>query len=231
MMRLLNLLLAAALLAAPALGFVAPTPSRGVARAAASVSTSSRQARTVVHMGGKTSKFGIFSPAVYAAKAAIGEKELNKVRAKAITLHSQGKTRHPILSSRISQWPRATPPPPHSDPLSPPRSDQDLLQLGRHAAADEQPHHQARQDQRRHARLPRIGLPLLDLRTRTHFSFKAWNHDCLYLANCPMHLMQPRAYGVGTKTHAWLASHFEIALGDAGALGGRRAHRLVLIRL
>mmetsp|Transcript_1448 Transcript_1448/g.2205 ORF Transcript_1448/g.2205 Transcript_1448/m.2205 type:complete len:128 (+) Transcript_1448:104-487(+) len=40
-------------------------------------------------MGGKKSKFGIFSPAVYAAKLALGEKKLNKIRGKGISLHSQ----------------------------------------------------------------------------------------------------------------------------------------------
>jgi hypothetical protein len=40
-------------------------------------------------MGGKKSKFGIFSPAVYAAKIALGEKKLNKIRGKGISLHSQ----------------------------------------------------------------------------------------------------------------------------------------------
>lgn len=39
-------------------------------------------------MGGKKAKFGIFSPAVYAAKIAIGEKKLNKLRGKGISLHS-----------------------------------------------------------------------------------------------------------------------------------------------
>lgn len=35
------------------------------------------------------SKFGIFSPAVYAAKLALGEKKLNQVRGKGISLHSK----------------------------------------------------------------------------------------------------------------------------------------------
>lgn len=43
-------------------------------------------------MMGKIAKFGIFSPAVVAAKAVLGEKELNKVRGKAISLHSQAIT-------------------------------------------------------------------------------------------------------------------------------------------
>lgn len=43
-------------------------------------------------MGGKMSKFGIFSPAVYVAKAVLGEQKLNKLRGKAIALHSQAIT-------------------------------------------------------------------------------------------------------------------------------------------
>jgi len=42
--------------------------------------------------GGKQSKFGIFSPAVYVAKFALGESRLNKIRGKAISLHSQAIT-------------------------------------------------------------------------------------------------------------------------------------------
>lgn len=48
--------------------------------------------RTSLQMGGKMSKFGIFSPAVYAAKAVLGEQKLNKIRGKAIALHSQAIT-------------------------------------------------------------------------------------------------------------------------------------------
>jgi len=40
-------------------------------------------------MAGKVAKFGIFSPAVYVVKAAVGEKELNKLRGKGISYHSQ----------------------------------------------------------------------------------------------------------------------------------------------
>eukprot|EP00549_Striatella_unipunctata_P025072 CAMPEP_0118697304 /NCGR_PEP_ID=MMETSP0800-20121206/14411_1 /TAXON_ID=210618 ORGANISM="Striatella unipunctata, Strain CCMP2910" /NCGR_SAMPLE_ID=MMETSP0800 /ASSEMBLY_ACC=CAM_ASM_000638 /LENGTH=138 /DNA_ID=CAMNT_0006596679 /DNA_START=128 /DNA_END=544 /DNA_ORIENTATION=- len=39
-------------------------------------------------MGGKKSKFGIFSPAVIGAKVVLGDNELKKIRAKAIGLHS-----------------------------------------------------------------------------------------------------------------------------------------------
>lgn len=42
-----------------------------------------------LHMGGKMSKFGIFSPAVYGAKLVLGTDKLNKIRGKAISLHSQ----------------------------------------------------------------------------------------------------------------------------------------------
>ncbi|CAM9301043.1 unnamed protein product [Choristocarpus tenellus] len=38
---------------------------------------------------GKMAKFGLFSPAVIAAKVALGETRLNKIRGKAIALHSQ----------------------------------------------------------------------------------------------------------------------------------------------
>ncbi|KAG7351134.1 hypothetical protein IV203_010494 [Nitzschia inconspicua] len=42
-----------------------------------------------LHMGGKMAKFGIFSPAVYGAKLVLGTEKLNKIRGKAISLHSQ----------------------------------------------------------------------------------------------------------------------------------------------
>jgi len=38
---------------------------------------------------GSMAKFGIFSPAVYGAKVALGTEKLNKLRGKAISLHSQ----------------------------------------------------------------------------------------------------------------------------------------------
>lgn len=52
------------------------------------VSSNRRAARPVITMG-KMAKFGLFSPAVLAAKEALGEKRLNKIRGQAITLHSQ----------------------------------------------------------------------------------------------------------------------------------------------
>ena len=44
---------------------------------------------TELFMGGKTAKFGIFSPGVIVAKAALGETKFNKLRGKVISLHSQ----------------------------------------------------------------------------------------------------------------------------------------------
>lgn len=38
---------------------------------------------------GKMAKFGVFSPVVYAAKIVLGQEKLNKIRGKAISLHSQ----------------------------------------------------------------------------------------------------------------------------------------------
>jgi hypothetical protein len=38
---------------------------------------------------GAMAKFGIFSPAVYGAKLVLGSEKLNKLRGKAISLHSQ----------------------------------------------------------------------------------------------------------------------------------------------
>jgi hypothetical protein len=38
---------------------------------------------------GSMAKFGVFSPAVYVAKLTLGNDKLNKVRGKAISLHSQ----------------------------------------------------------------------------------------------------------------------------------------------
>jgi len=44
--------------------------------------------KTSLQMGSQA-KFGIFSPAVYAAKIALGNDKLNEIRGKAISLHSQ----------------------------------------------------------------------------------------------------------------------------------------------
>lgn len=47
-----------------------------------------RQMDTSLQMG-KQAKFGVFSPAVYGAKVVLGTDKLNKIRGKAISLHSQ----------------------------------------------------------------------------------------------------------------------------------------------
>ncbi|GMH73022.1 hypothetical protein TrVE_jg9108 [Triparma verrucosa] len=44
--------------------------------------------RSTQLFGGKQAKFGIFSPAVYGAKLVLGEKKLQGIRGKAISLHS-----------------------------------------------------------------------------------------------------------------------------------------------
>ena len=44
--------------------------------------------RSSLQMGSQA-KFGIFSPAVYVAKIGLGNDKLNKIRGKAISLHSQ----------------------------------------------------------------------------------------------------------------------------------------------
>merc|ERR1712071_473526 len=51
--------------------------------------TRSRSGVSSLHMGGGVAKFGIFSPAVYAAKVLLGDLELKKIRGKGISLHSQ----------------------------------------------------------------------------------------------------------------------------------------------
>uniref|UniRef100_A0A7S1BXE9 PS II complex 12 kDa extrinsic protein n=1 Tax=Corethron hystrix TaxID=216773 RepID=A0A7S1BXE9_9STRA len=48
----------------------------------------SRQYKTTISMA-KVAKIGVFSPAVYAAKFALGTPKLNQFRGKAISLHSQ----------------------------------------------------------------------------------------------------------------------------------------------
>mmetsp|Transcript_30558 Transcript_30558/g.64405 ORF Transcript_30558/g.64405 Transcript_30558/m.64405 type:complete len:130 (+) Transcript_30558:103-492(+) len=50
---------------------------------------SSRQTQHSNLQMGSQAKFGIFSPAVYGAKIILGNDKLNKIRGKAISLHSQ----------------------------------------------------------------------------------------------------------------------------------------------
>ena len=57
-------------------------------RAANSSAAPVRTGASSLQMGSQA-KFGIFSPAVYGAKIVLGTDKLNKVRGKAISLHSQ----------------------------------------------------------------------------------------------------------------------------------------------
>ena len=57
-------------------------------RSAAPITRAQNMRKGDMRMG-KMAKFGVFSPAVYAAKIVLGEDKLNKIRGKAISLHSQ----------------------------------------------------------------------------------------------------------------------------------------------
>jgi hypothetical protein len=57
-------------------------------RAAITTACPARSGASSLQMG-NMAKFGIFSPAVYGAKIALGTEKLNKFRGKAISLHSQ----------------------------------------------------------------------------------------------------------------------------------------------
>ena len=65
-----------ALIMAVAMGFQAPQPP----------------VRRQTELYGKLAKFGIASPAVYAGRIVLGDKGLEKIRGKAIALHSQAIT-------------------------------------------------------------------------------------------------------------------------------------------
>jgi hypothetical protein len=55
---------------------------------AVSAPVNPRTGKSTLQMG-SMAKFGIFSPAVYGAKIVLGQDKLNKIRGKAISLHSQ----------------------------------------------------------------------------------------------------------------------------------------------
>lgn len=57
-------------------------------RRSAASPASARTGTTGLQMG-SMAKFGVFSPAVYGAKIVLGQDKLNKIRGKAISLHSQ----------------------------------------------------------------------------------------------------------------------------------------------
>ncbi|KAL7500968.1 hypothetical protein ACHAWT_009341 [Skeletonema menzelii] len=89
-------LIVVALVASSVQGF-APSSLGGISGGSNFVvSQRSRVAQPVARSNSKSSlqmgsqaKFGIFSPAVYGAKIALGNDKLNKIRGKAISLHSQ----------------------------------------------------------------------------------------------------------------------------------------------
>jgi hypothetical protein len=67
--------------------FVVSQRPRAVSTAAPST-VAQRTGSSSLQMG-NMAKFGVFSPAVYAAKVVLGADKLNKIRGKAISLHSQ----------------------------------------------------------------------------------------------------------------------------------------------
>lgn len=78
---------------APVSAFIAATPvaARRTPFAGAAVCHVARP-QTAKWTMGKVSKFGPFSPAVIVVRLIIGQKSLNKIRGKAISLHSQAIT-------------------------------------------------------------------------------------------------------------------------------------------
>ncbi|KAL9179879.1 hypothetical protein ACHAXT_007849 [Thalassiosira profunda] len=98
MNRILSLLLIAVALAASSVQGFAPSSLGGVSGGSnfvvsqrprtAAQPVARSNSRTSLQMGSQA-KFGIFSPAVYGAKIALGNDKLNKIRGKAISLHSQ----------------------------------------------------------------------------------------------------------------------------------------------
>ena len=96
MARLVSLvLLVVALVASSVQGF-APSSLGGisggsnfvVSQRPRAAKPAARTGKTSLQMGSQA-KFGIFSPAVYVAKVALGNDKLNKIRGQAISLHSQ----------------------------------------------------------------------------------------------------------------------------------------------
>lgn len=73
-------------------GFVPSTRMNTIAKFNHMPQVEESSRREMKLYGGKKAKFGIFSPAVYVAKVVLGESKLNKLRGKAISLHSQAIT-------------------------------------------------------------------------------------------------------------------------------------------
>ena len=63
--------------------------SRGSHAPATATTTTTRRGKATELYMGSQAKFGVFSPAVYAAKVVLGQDKLNKIRGKAISYHSQ----------------------------------------------------------------------------------------------------------------------------------------------
>jgi hypothetical protein len=91
---LVALLVASASAFAPSIGSTRGSSFASLMGAASTTTTTPRRThsngKSELYMaGGKQAKFGIFSPAVYAAKLMLGTEKLNKFRGKAISYHSQ----------------------------------------------------------------------------------------------------------------------------------------------
>uniref|UniRef100_A0A7S2CST4 Uncharacterized protein n=1 Tax=Florenciella parvula TaxID=236787 RepID=A0A7S2CST4_9STRA len=86
-------LVAVLTLCVSAQAFAPMTPVKSMSQAAAAPVALRRvpNQRSALQMG-NNAKFGIFSPAVVAARAVLGDKTLNKLRGKGISLHSQAIT-------------------------------------------------------------------------------------------------------------------------------------------
>lgn len=90
-----SLALLFAVLVAAVQGFTAVSSTGGSSfvisqrpRVSAATACPARSGASSLQMGSQA-KFGIFSPAVYGAKIVLGSDKLNKIRGKAISLHSQ----------------------------------------------------------------------------------------------------------------------------------------------
>ncbi|KAL7541640.1 hypothetical protein ACHAXR_011075 [Thalassiosira sp. AJA248-18] len=96
MNRFISLLLIVVALAASSVQGFAPSSLGGVSGGSNFVvsqrpvkqQVARSSSRTSLQMGSQA-KFGVFSPAVYGAKITLGNDKLNKIRGKAISLHSQ----------------------------------------------------------------------------------------------------------------------------------------------
>jgi len=104
MKSLLSKLLAFALLVSSASAFAVGGLSGGSSfvvsqRASAAMPSQPRRSSSAISslQMGSQAKFGVFSPAVYVAKVVLGSEKLNKIRGKAISLHSQKIT-------EFSEW-------------------------------------------------------------------------------------------------------------------------------